>query len=60
MSKIFIWVVCLMVFIPFGADLAVLIDYSHEKTDWWKHYMLSFLALVCVATNGFEAKNKET
>lgn len=53
MRKFFIWVVCAMVFIPIGADLAVLVGYSYDKGDWWQHLVLSIIALACVVTDGF-------
>tara|TARA_R110000764_G_scaffold146819_1_gene234602 strand:- start:2925 stop:3128 length:204 start_codon:yes stop_codon:yes gene_type:complete len=60
MKKVFIWLVCLMVFMPFGADLAVLIGYEHEQENWWKHFILSTVALACVVTDGFCVEHKDT
>ena len=45
---------------PFGADLAVLIGYEHEQENWWKHFILSTVALACVVTDGFCVEHKDT
>lgn len=46
-NSFFVWIVCFVVFIPLGADIAVLIEYSGHTPNWYIK-IITFLFTVIV------------
>lgn len=52
-NTLFLVFISFMVFVPLGADLAVLIGYKHEHLSWWFHGFLVFLILLVAIVDGY-------
>lgn len=58
MNKLFTFIVCFMVFVPLGADIAILIQYEKANPNWWNHIGLIAVAVFVVFTNGFSSPRR--
>ena len=52
MGRLVTFIVCFMVFMPLGADVAILVGYQNDNPSWWNHLALIFLAGFIVFTDG--------
>lgn len=51
-GKLFAWFICFLVFVPFGADLAVLIDFKFVQENWWIYLVTIPVSGLVVFTDG--------
>ena len=54
-NRIYTLFVCMWVFIPMGADIAVVIDYDRDPSSIWVHLVLFIAAAYVVMTDGIKA-----